>query len=87
MSTIFSKWFLLVWGRLKPRRPTKKVQEQLEAIDAEMRQSSHNILSEERNDQEDQTESTITVSMLLEHPTKSIIKDTTVSISPTLDTS
>ena len=47
-----------------------------------MRQSSHNIVSEEGNDQEDQTESAITVSTLPEHPTKS---DAAVSASPTLD--
>ena len=43
-----------------------------------------NIVSEEGNDQEDQTESAITVSTctLPEHPTKS---DAAVSASPTLD--
>ena len=61
-------------GRLKPGRPTKKVQEQLEAIDAEMRQSSHSILSKEGNDQEDHTESAITVSMLPKYPSKSVLK-------------
>ena len=69
-------------GRSKPGRPTKKIQEQLEAIDAEMRQSSHNIVSKEGNDQEDQTESAITVGTLPEHPTNS---DAAVSASPTLD--
>ena len=55
-------------GRSKPGRPTKKIQKQLEAIDAEVRQSSHNIVSKEGNDQEDHTESAITVSTLPEHP-------------------
>ena len=52
-----------------------------------MRQLSHNIISEEGNDQEDQTESAITVGMLPEHPTKSVIKDATVSVSPTTQSS
>ena len=60
-------------------------QEQLEASDAEMRQSSRNIVSEEGNHQEDQTESAITVSTLPEHPTISVIKDAAVSVSPSLD--
>ena len=73
-------------GRSKPGRPTKKIQELLKAIYAEMRQSSHNIVSEEGNDQEDQRESVITVSTLPEHPTKSVIKDATLSVLSTLNT-
>ena len=44
--------------------------------DAEIRQSSY----------EDQTESANTVSMLPEHPMKSVIKDAAVSVSLTLNT-
>ena len=72
--------------RSKPGRPSKRVQKQLEAIDAEMRQLSSNIPGREEDDHEDQTESGIPVSMLPECQTESANKDATASISPTPNT-
>ena len=54
----------MVEKRSKPGRPTKRIQKQLDAIDAQMRKSSDNTPSDEENDLEEQTESETTASML-----------------------